>query len=117
MISLFSDSFKAVNFVYAGVLSNVVPWVLSIYYLRVRSDEGDFSIFMRLLVFSTSLMFFFLNPFDKARVLSNLPLGCFAALGLLEFVSEVDSKNGLVAILFIMVQSLVYVFRTLYFFV
>ena len=116
-LSLFFDSFKAVNFVYAGVLSNVVPWLLSIYYLSVQRCEGDFSKFMRLLVFSTSIVFFFLNPFDKARVLSNLPVGCFAALGLLKFVSEADSKNGLMLILLIMVQSLVYVFRTLYFFV
>lgn len=116
-LSLFFDSFKAVNFVYAGVLSNVVPWLLSIYYLSVRSCEGDFSKFMRLLVFSSSLVFFFLNPFDKARALSNLPVGCFAALGLLKLVSEADSKNGLMLILLIMVQSLVFVFRTLYFFV
>lgn len=116
-LSLFFDSFKAVNFVYAGVLSNVVPWLLSIYYLSLQNYEGDFSKFMRLLVFSTSIVFFFLNPFDKARALSNLPVGCFAALGLLKFVSEADSKNGLMLILLIMVQSLVFVFRTLYFFV
>jgi len=116
-LSLFFDSFKAVNVVYAGVLSNVVPWLLSIYYLSGQSCDGDFSKFMRLLVFSTSLVFFFLNPFDKARVLGNLPVGCFAALGLLRFVSEADSRNGLMLILLIMVQSLVFVFRSLYFFV
>jgi len=116
-LSLFFDSFKAVNFVYAGVLSNIVPWLLSLYYLSVQSDEGDFSKFMRILVFSTSIVFFFLNPFDKARVLSNLPVGCFAALGLSKFVSEANSKNGLMLFLLVMVQSVVFVFRTLFFFV
>ena len=116
-LSLFFDSFKAVNFVYAGVLSNVVPWLLSIYFLSVPSDKGDFSRFVRMLVYSTSILFFFLNPFDKARALSNLPVGFFTAFGLLKFVSEADSKNRLMFILLIMVQSVVFVFRTLYFFV
>lgn len=115
--SLFFDSFKAINIVYAGVLSNPVPWVLSLYYMTVKGDGGDFSKFLRLLVFSTSLVFFFLNPFDKARILSNLPIGCFAALALKRLISEGDSRIGLTFILLIMVQSLVYVFRTLYFFV
>ncbi|MDP6458646.1 MAG: hypothetical protein QGF78_04920, partial [Candidatus Bathyarchaeota archaeon] len=116
-LSLFIDTFKAVNFVYAGALSNVVPWLLSVYYLSGQGDERDVSKFLRLLVFLTSILFLFLNPFDKSRVIINLPLGYFAALGLSKFNSKVDSKNGLIFVLFLLFQSLVFVFRTLYFFV
>jgi len=114
-LSIFIDSFKAVNLVLAGALSNLVPWVLSTYYLSTQGDEGDFIKFMRILVFSTSVMFLFLNPFDKARVLNNLPVGCFAALGVSKVVSETEGRTGLIFILYVMAHSLVYLFRTLYF--
>ena len=116
-LSLFIDTFKAVNFVYAGALSNIVPWLLSAYYLSGQSDERDVSKFLRLLVFLTSILFLFLNPFDKSRALINLPLGYFAALGLSKLNLKLDSKNGLIFALFLLFQSIVFVFRTLYFFV
>ncbi len=116
-LSLFIDTFRAVNFVYAGALSNIVPWLLSAYYLSGQSDERDVSKFLRLLVFLTSILFLFLNPFDKSRALINLPLGYFAALGLSKLNLKLDSKNGLIFALFLLFQSIVFVFRTLYFFV
>ena len=116
-LSLFFDTFKAVKIIYAGALSNVVPWLLSVYYMSVQSDERNFSKFLRILVFLTSIAFLFANPFDKSRVLSNLPVGYFAALGFLKFNLEVDYKNGLMFILFLIFQSIVFVFRTLYFLV
>jgi len=108
-----SASIFSFRFLFGGLLSSLVPLffaVIGIYYLGKDVPSQYF----RVLVFASSVVYLIGDDGIKSRILYNLPIGMFAAIGLLIFLNfESIKKYQPFVIFFVLINELVYLFRSL----
>jgi len=111
--SFWSDSIFSFRLLYGGTMSSVVLLglsVLGVYLLEGRSISNRFLLVMPVV---SSFLFFVGDETIKTRLLFNLPLGMYAALGFHFLVREgrVDDFRRTL-IIFVVLSMGVYVFRS-----
>jgi len=112
--SFWSDSIFSFRLLYGGTISCVVLLGLSVVGVYLMRGGGFPDRFFMVLPAVSSLLFFIGDEVIKTRLLFNVPLGLYAALGFRLFLREerVDEyRGGLVS--FVVLSIMVYLFRSL----
>ena len=103
---------NAFTLLYGGLLSNLVMLSFAFLGLLLLGRDRLPDKFLIVLMFCSSVVFLVGDGSIKSRLLFNIPLGAFAAVGVLglKFFNPVNSK---VFFSFILLHSMVYLFRSL----
>lgn len=103
---VWSSTLMGFFFLNGGLASNLVLICLSIVGVYVIGRERPWGVFLPVLVFLSSLVFIFGDAVIKTRLVYNIPLHFFAAVGL----DSVKEEPSPILFFFVVIYSLFYVF-------
>jgi hypothetical protein len=105
----------AMNFLYGGFFSNILLLSLVTFAILFYEDRDVSSLYLSILVFLSSLVFFMGDDMIKSRVFFNLPIGMFAAYGFMRLKQLFEKQSQLAKVFtyYSSVSMLAFLFRSL----
>jgi hypothetical protein len=109
-----SHNIFSIQFLYGGLHSNLILILLAIAGAFLLDYENIYERYFTILIALTSTVFLIGTEMIKSRLLFNLPIGIFAALGFLHVLHRIENKKmKQVLTLFIVSTMCVYLFQSL----
>lgn len=115
MTLFWGNLIAAMNFLFGGYFSNILLLSLVIFAILFYENQDVSSLYLAILLFLSSLVFFIGDDMIKSRILFNLPIGMFAAYGFVRLKQLFKNQNqlGIVFTYFSIISMLAFLFRSL----